>query len=84
MRKIFKYAVAHNQLMPITAKVVRVGMQNGDPFLWAIVPDGSQKEIHNKRHFEIFGTGGDIPDNAAYVGGYQEPPFEWHVFEVFE
>jgi hypothetical protein len=81
MKTIYKYPIAKNQMIPMTAKILRVGLQNGTPFLWAELDPGHT--VATPRHFEIFGTGHSIPDKAEYVGGYSEQPFEWHVYEVF-
>lgn len=80
-RVVYKYPVSHNQSMPVKFQILRAGHQNGQPFLWILVDKEQPEEIV---HFHTFGTGQDVPENAVYVGGYSEPPFEWHVFQVFK
>lgn len=68
--------------MPITAKVLTVQMQNGEPCLWAKVrPDEPQA----LRRFVTHGTGHQIPETTGkYIGTYQLNNGEliFHVFET--
>lgn len=79
MRIIYKYPIEQVAEMPMGFKVLRVGMQNGTPCLWAEVP--MQGPLIRTR-FKIYGTGQEISDGASYIGGFSEGPFEWHVYEV--
>jgi len=45
--------------LPIDAMPLRVDVQNGVYYLWALVNPGAKTEL---RTFEIFGTGHSMPD----------------------
>lgn len=79
-KRVWKFPIKHGVEMPERAEILRVGLQNGEPFLWALVCSAWEKK--ETRNFEIFGTGHAIPLSAGYIGGYSEGPFEWHVFEL--
>lgn len=68
--------------MPRGARILSVGIQSGDAFVWAIVNTALRtKEL---RHFFIFGTGLPIESGVPegrFLGTIQQPPFAWHVFE---
>lgn len=80
MRKVWKYEVTLSPtLMPFGAKIVHVGMQGHDPYLWAEVdPDAPTED----RHFVVVGTGQDIPESSVHVGTVLDRPFVWHVYEL--
>lgn len=80
MREVWKFKIG-DVIMPDGAKVLRVGMQNGAPCMWAEV---ETEHGTSRRSFVVVGTGHELPKGAQYVGGFSEPPFEWHVYEVFE
>ena len=69
--------------MPKGAKILHVGMQHGEPCIWALVDDGAKLE---PRNFAIRGTGhlcaglrhedhiATLPvDNGTLI---------WHLFEI--
>jgi hypothetical protein len=73
-------------LMPGGARVLHVGVQanamNNVLCLWALV---DQTIPTSPRHFDIFGTGHEIPPADAggrrYIGTAQMGQYVWHVFE---
>ena len=64
--------------MPVGAKVLMAGEQNGVWCLWASVDPDAMKE---RRLFRITGTGHPIPDGVKHIASFQQPPFVWHVWE---
>ena len=84
-RKVFKYSLkttldaAQERFLPEGANIVHVGIQGETTCLWAEVDERAQPQ---SRLFHIFGTGQDIPENAAYRGTVQMPPFVWHIYEL--
>lgn len=81
---IFKYQIPEgNELsikMPIKAKILDVQIQNEFVTLWAEVDIHAEFE---DRHFLIFGTGWQLPDdkNLHYLKTVQIREFVWHVYE---
>ncbi|HOH62242.1 MAG TPA: hypothetical protein PK698_07230 [Bacilli bacterium] len=76
--------------MPKNAEILSVQVQQGGPVMWAIVNPEEEKV---ERHFEMFGTGHQIPEdgiNRKYISTIQVtpnivlPPLCFHVFERFE
>ena len=67
-------------LMPRVAKIVMVGSQNGQPFLWAIV-DTEHPLI--ERHYRLIATGQPIPGGYDHVASFTRNNGEssWHLFE---
>lgn len=66
--------------MPISAEVIRVGIQNHTVCIWAVVlPE--QKDVQN-RLFYFSGTGHPVPLADKYIGSCTDGPFEWHVWEA--
>lgn len=89
MLTIFKYPleITDEQIieLPIEAKVLSVGEQNGGLFLWAIID--TEKTQTRKYKFLIVGTGNEMPEAAdnelhRFIGTVQIKPYVWHVFEV--
>lgn len=81
--RIYKYVLNivswQSVAMPIGARVLSVGNQNGHLCLWAMVDPS--KEIE-PRGFSIIGTGNRIVvDPGPFVGTVQIDQFVWHVFE---
>lgn len=65
--------------MPIGARVLSVGNQNGHLCMWAMVDPSKETEL---RGFFIIGTGNRITrDLGQFVGTVQIDQFVWHVFE---
>lgn len=68
--------------MPKDAVILSVQMQNGYPYLWALVNSDFPLEDY---HFEIVGTGNEAPKPdkiKAYIGTFQTGPFVFHLFEL--
>lgn len=86
MMTIFKYAINVTNVsvveMPVNADILCVQVQNGEPFLWAVVSDLAPKI---PRIIETFGTGHRMPnkDRRKYIGTYQLEggALVFHVFE---
>ena len=85
MRTIYKYpietATADFTLgLPSDAKVLTLQIQNEIPTLWVELDPKAEAE---PRQFQICGTGHRIPDNANYIGTWQEREglFVWHLYE---
>ena len=68
--------------MPSGAQILSVQDQDGVPCMWAMVNPEKAAEM---RYFEIFRTGQPMCLDKAierrFIGTFQQPPFEWHVFE---
>lgn len=89
MKTIHKYPVEIKKEniipMPKGAQVLTVQLQNGLPYVWALV-DPKAPQVN--RSIEIYGTGHDIPDIETvrlYIGTFQSSGgiFVFHVFERF-
>lgn len=89
MKTIYKYKLigASSQTieMPVGAEVLTIQVQNEIPCIWVIVDPYYSLE---KRVFEIFGTGHEIPysANRKYIGTYQlnNRCLVFHCFELLE
>jgi hypothetical protein len=86
MKRIFKYKLETTDLqsidMPQGAEILCLQVQNGEPCIWALVNDAATV---TKRHFEIYGTGHNIPNaNRKYIGTYQlrGGALVYHCFEL--
>ena len=86
MRTIYKYAVPAFLQLPLGAKPVFFGLQNGKPHLWVEVPQLWVEPVPpvetETRGFQIFGTGQPISEGASYVGSCIDDTFVWHLYEV--
>jgi len=83
MRVIYKYELARTIQLPIDSQVLKVGMQNGGMYIWALV-DPNQKN-KSQRNFEIIGTGHSFEFDYlthTYIDSVFDGPFVWHVWEV--
>ena len=94
MKTIWKFDLAivegsQEVQMPKGAKVITAGVQQhmrgGDyPRIWAEVDPDAEME---SRHFEVFGTGWEIPEERGMVRKYITTaiadPFVWHFYERF-
>ena len=85
MAVVYKYplVVTDRQLvtMPKEAKIPSVQVQNGAPYMWALVnPENGTEEVPIRIH----GTGHNIPDadRLAYIGTFQMPRYGL-VFHAF-
>ena len=84
-RKVFKYsikpalAIPQEAAMPRGARIVHAAEQDRSICLWAEVDEDEKTRV---RLFQVFGTGHDIPENAAHRGTVHMTPFVWHVYEL--
>jgi hypothetical protein len=83
MSEIWKFpleAFDQEVRVPLGAKVVHVGHQDGVPTIWVVVDPTQQKQV---RRFCTVGTGQMLPEGAAYHGTVPMPNgLVWHVLEV--
>lgn len=87
MEKIFKYPIditdKQSFSMPVGAKILTVQVQNGNPFIWAMVdPEAPTEEVTIRVH----GTGHPIYDssNLEYISTFQSMYGVNLVFHVFK
>ncbi len=79
-RSVYKYSLADGVVvLPKNARILKVGMQDEIPCLWALVNPEAERET---RYFAISGTGDLIPDAWEYVGTIFDRRYVWHVFEI--
>ena len=86
MKTIHKYSLDTTSegkitvMMPRVAKIVMVGSQNGQPFLWAVVDAESPLF---ERHYCLIATGEPIPGGYVHVASFTRNNGEstWHLFE---
>jgi hypothetical protein len=72
--------------MPKGAEILTIQIDEKDnvPCIWALVDPNNEQEV---RHFDLYGTGYDIPHDMGierkYIGSYQyqRGQFVGHVFE---
>lgn len=94
MRVTYKYFLQQHKVMPLDgetevwtatmpafAKVVRYGVSNGKPAVWAIV-DTDLDQGNVDSHYLILGTGQEIPDGATHKFSMDNGPFVWHFFKL--
>ena len=74
MLTVYKYPIQpgeSNILMPSGAEILSCHVQNGEPFVWAIVDTGAT--IDESRKFTVHGTGHELPDDIGkfnYLGTF--------------
>lgn len=88
VKKIFKYdlVIEYKQVvkLPAGANILSVQSQYESPKIWALV-DPSLPLV--ERHFELFGTGHDVPCDMGvereFIGTFQlnQGEFVFHLFE---
>lgn len=82
MQVIYKYRITDNMEMPKDAQIIRVGEQDGELVLWAIVTVGSSNV---RRYIYVIGTGRETDFDlraATYHGTVQQSNgLVWHIFE---
>lgn len=82
--KIWKFKLGlvydtQSVLLPASAQIIRVALQENQPTFWAIVdPDAHKKP----RFFDIVGTGQEVPAFGVYLGSFEQSIYVWHAFEV--
>jgi hypothetical protein len=85
MKKIYKYFIPEDGkvTMPVGAKVLSVGFQNGiDEVLWASV-DTEEKESES-RFFKVIPTGDEFDDEGlTYIGSANNDEYGY-VFHLYE
>lgn len=80
MRKVFKYDLSEGMAFQTFEGAVPLSfqIQNGRACLWMEV---DEEQPHEKRSFEIVGTGHAIGRDWKYIDTAQLPPFVWHLYE---
>jgi hypothetical protein len=79
---IYKYEVDTIVTMPDKAEILTVQLQNGRPWIWALV-DISEQLV--ERNFNIVGTGWELEEfNSKYIATFQDGSYVWHVFEILD
>lgn len=87
MKKLLKYPISLDgpqEFRLLRGSIIRkVDYQASErgPMIW--VETDTNETISDKRTLQVFGTGHDIPNESFYIGTWQEPPFVWHLYEVF-
>jgi len=84
--KIYKYPIRPNiktYELPKNARILSVGVQNGEIMIWVLVDPDAERE---NRIIEIFPTGFVDIDNATrnFIGTVFIGDFVFHVFERLE
>lgn len=82
MKTIYKYIVRSEVEIPKGAILLKIGVQDGNPCLWAEVDTDNSIEV---RHFRAIGTGWDIAyfdkQTLAYLDTVFIAQFVWHIYE---
>lgn len=87
MKTIYKYPIVitdeQTLSMSVGANILTVQVQNGNPFIWAMVDTEVPTEEVSIR---VHGTGHPIPDslNLEYIGTFQSMYGGSLVFHVFK
>ena len=86
MKVIYKYEFPISDIVGITlpynSRVLTVRVQNGKPFLWAIVD--TEENSRDVRRFYVFGTGNPLPEfigSLKHINTISDGIFVWHIFE---
>ena len=86
MAQVWKFPLAiDGALQPLNlrygSEILTVQMQDGVPFLWAIVWNTAPHT--DERYVRMLGTGWDVPaQQHKYIATVQDGPLVWHFFEV--
>ena len=90
MKTIWKFSVPDESVfslsMPKDSKILTINVQQGDPFIFAMVDSSKTYEF---RKFQLIGTGQDIediakaPNNFKYIGTFftNDETLVFHLFE---
>ena len=79
MKKIYKFGPVTSYLgTTVTGRIVHVGMQNDQIFVWAEQNTNESTEVCTVFYV---GTGYNYSDDLQYVGSVFEGPFVWHVIK---
>ena len=86
MKVVYKYEVSPERgksvELPADARIIHVGEQGDILMLWAEHGWPDANTSHVTRHFDVFGTGQPIPEDARHLGTFFDGPFVWHVYET--
>jgi len=75
--RILKYQIESTCVMlPVGARVLHVGLQDGVACVWALV---NPLEKHQNIHI-VLGTGSEVPCDAVHEGTWLQEGFVWHLF----
>ena len=86
MKKVYKYELDFEQknittvFIPTDSKILEIGLQGDDLFLWALVDTLNEKVEEIK--IEIYGTGWEIEniEQLEHLKTYHQNGHVWHVF----
>lgn len=80
MKTIWKFDIFGDTpiIMPVGAQILGVGVQDDNPYLWALVDTLAGRE---ERRISVVGTGWEVPESGVYLGTYFTERFVWHIFE---
>lgn len=67
--------------MPNGSVVVHAERQTDDLCIWA--ERDTQVLTAVIRRFCVYGTGHTIPSDAQHITTWKEPPYVWHLYELF-
>lgn len=89
MKVIYKYSISianhYTIAMPKGAQILTVQVQNGDPFIYALVDPNQPK---HEQAFMVFDTGQSISDDIlntyAYIGMFRFNILVYHLFSEKE
>jgi hypothetical protein len=88
--KIWKYNLritdTQSICLPENARILSAQMQNNELYIWVLHDKDYSSEV---RHFAIYGTGHDIPENPGFPIASVQQVFGggslvWHLFEVYK
>lgn len=85
MKVVYKYEVPPSTRLvelPRDSRIVHVGEQLDLLMLWVEHGVPNDNTTYTSRHFDVFGTGGFIPEDSRHVGTFFDGPFVWHVYET--
>lgn len=88
MKTIHKYLINYHGYteVPDSGKVVLVGMQRHQVYLWMEVNPDVNKEVLSKAVFKIVPTGGDIFNEYKHIGSvvdvHDGHDLVWHVYRI--
>ena len=86
MKVIYKYEFPISGIveieLPFKSKVLSIRIQNGKPYLWAIIESDEESKVIRK--FYVFATGFPLPSNISslnHITTISDGKFVWHIFE---
>ncbi len=96
MKKILKYLVPMNKdgdfYIPLPSNsipryVACQPSQGNRPYLWIEIDYDIMNHTNavvEYSHFHVFGTGHMIPNDAEYIGTWQDGNMVWHLYQICE